>query len=419
MKKILIVGGGAAGMACGVFLADAGFEVELFEKNEKFGKKIYITGKGRCNFTNDCDFDTLMDSVKSNPKFLYSAFRGFLPQDAIGLFEDLGVRTKVERGNRAFPASDHASDIINALHRGMKKAGVHLHLNTAVASLLVEKEKVKGLVLEDGREILGDAVVVATGGLSYPSTGSTGDGYRFAKESGHTVTETMTSLVPLTVKEEYIIRMQGLSLKNVTLKLFKDKKKVYEGFGEMMFTHFGITGPLVLTASAEVGKMLSNQNLRAVIDWKPALNNKQLDERLLREFKGNENRIFRNGSAALLPQKAHSVFMDMMGDTAEKKIHDVTKKERNRFIDLLKNFPFTITGRRGYNEAVITKGGVKVGQIQPGSMESKLVDGLYFIGEVLDLDALTGGFNLQIAWSTAHQAALALKEKYQEEGHEY
>ena len=408
MSKILVVGGGAAGMAVSVFLAESGHQVHLFEKNEKLGKKVYITGKGRCNFTNACSMEELFNSIVRNGKFLYSAFYGYNNFDAIDFFERLGVRTKVERGDRVFPASDHASDLILAMERRMKELDVKIHLKSKVEKIISEGDRVKGILLENEASVKGDNVIIATGGLSYPTTGSTGDGYRFAKEMGHTVTELSPSLVPMETKEAYLSEMQGLSLRNVTMRLFDGKKTCYDGFGEMMFTHFGITGPLVLTASAVAGDYLKKGELRGEIDWKPALSPQQLDERILREFKGNENRQFKNILPSLLPAKSVSVFLELCQIPADKKIHDITKEERKDFVALLKHFPFTITGLRGYNEAIVTRGGVSVKEIHPRTMESKKVKGLYFIGEVLDADGLTGGFNLQIAWSTAYAAAGSL-----------
>ncbi|MCH1983595.1 NAD(P)/FAD-dependent oxidoreductase [Ruminococcus sp. OA3] len=408
MSKVLIIGGGAAGMAAAVFAAEAGHLVHLFEKNEKLGKKVYITGKGRCNFTNACSMEELFDSVIRNPKFLYSAFYGYNNFDAIEFFERLGVRTKIERGNRAFPVSDHASDIILGMERRMKELDVKIHLRSSVKKVLTDEKGAAGILLENDAVIAGDAVLVATGGLSYPTTGSTGDGYRFARECGHAVTGLRPSLVPMETDEDYIARMQGLSLRNVTLRMYADGKCCFEDFGEMLFTHFGITGPLVLTASARTGEYLQQGSLSCEIDWKPALSEEQLDDRILRDFTKNQNKQFKTVAQGLLPSKAMSVLLELWGSSPEKKIHEISREERLTFVKLLKHFPFTVTGLRGYNEAVVTTGGVAVKEINPKTMESKKVKGLYFIGEVLDTDALTGGFNLQIAWSTAYAAASAV-----------
>ena len=409
MAKIIIIGAGAAGMAASVFLAEQGHEVHVYEKNEKPGKKLFITGKGRCNLTNACDSDTFFASVVTNPKFLYSAFYGCTNQDILEFFRGLGLEVKEERGGRIFPVSDHSSDVIKVLERRMKQLGVRLHLEREVKNVLIRDtevgEKVRGVCLSDGETVEADRVIVATGGYSYRATGSTGDGYRFARETGHRVTELLPALVPMETKEEYIPRMQGLSLKNVSLVIRDGKKELYNAFGEMLFTHFGISGPLVLTASSYVGKRLQKKELSAFIDLKPALSEKQLDARLLREFEAGINKQFKNVAAGMFPAKMFPVIMELGGIPPEKKVHEITKKERQDFIRMVKQFPMTITGLRNFREAIITQGGVNVKDIDPKTMESKKVKGLYFIGEVLDLDAVTGGFNLQIAWSTAKAAA--------------
>ena len=425
MSKILIVGGGAAGMMAGVYLARAGHEVHILEKNEKLGKKVYITGKGRCNVTNNCDTEELFRAVMSNPKFLYSAFYSFTPQDVMEFFEEAGVPLKTERGNRVFPVSDHSSDIIRGLERELKKAGAHIHLRTEVKTVKVspyeepgvdEKKahhsQVTGVELADGSFMEGDHVLVATGGLSYQSTGSTGDGYRFAEETGHKVKELSPSLVPLKTKEDYIPRLQGLSLKNSELTIKSGKKVLFQDFGEMMFTHFGVTGPMILSASAHIGKQLQKSGeLNAYLDLKPALTMEQLDARILREFEAGQNKQFKNVIGVLFPSSLTPVMLELGGISPEKKIHDISREERMHFEELVKAFPFTINGMGEYKEAVITRGGVSVKDIQPGTMESRRVKKLYFIGEVLDLDAVTGGYNLQIAWSTAYLAAMALKNE--------
>lgn len=423
MSKILIIGGGAAGMMAGVYLARAGHEVHILEKNEKLGKKVYITGKGRCNVTNNCDTEELFRAVMSNPKFLYSAFYSFTPQDVMEFFEEAGVPLKTERGNRVFPVSDHSSDIIRGLERELKKAGAHIHLRTEVKTVKVspyeepdvdEKKahhsRVTGVELADGSFMEGDHVLVATGGLSYQSTGSTGDGYRFAEETGHKVKELSPSLVPLKTKEDYIPRLQGLSLKNTELTIKSGKKVLFQDFGEMMFTHFGVTGPMILSASAHIGKQLQKSGeLNAYLDLKPALTMEQLDARILREFEAGQNKQFKNVIGVLFPSSLTPVMLELGGISPEKKIHDISREERIHFEELVKAFSFTINGMGEYKEAVITRGGVSVKDIQPGTMESRKVKNLYFIGEVLDLDAVTGGYNLQIAWSTAYLAAMALK----------
>lgn len=410
MAKILIIGGGAAGMAAAAFLGEHGHQVHVFEKNEKLGKKLFITGKGRCNLTNSCDEETFFQSVVSNEKFLYSAFHGFSNEDAIAYFEQLGLPLKEERGGRIFPKSDHSSDVIKALEQRMKELDVKIHLNSLVKEILLQEtdegqKKVTGVLLENGQKIVGDKVIVATGGMSYQATGSTGDGYEFAKQAGHKVTTLRSALVPMETKEEYIPRMQGLSLKNVRFTVKDGKKVLYQDFGELLFTHFGISGPLVLTASSYLGKKLEKKELQGTIDLKAALTEEQLDARLLREFEAGKNKQFKNVISGMFPSKMFPVILELGKIPSEKKVNEITKAERMEFLRVVKNFPVTITGLRGFREAIITQGGVKTGEINPKTMESKKAQGLYFIGEVLDLDAVTGGFNLQIAWSTARAAA--------------
>ena len=411
MNKVIIVGGGAAGMLAGIIAARNGCQVVLYEKNEKLGKKIFITGKGRCNVTNNCDPEELLQAVKSNNKFLYSAFYSFNSQDMMALLEEAGVPLKTERGNRVFPLSDHSSDIIRGLERLLHRYDVHIRLRKEVQEILIEDGRAAGIRLKDGYEDRAQAVVVATGGLSYPTTGSTGDGYRFARETGHTVTDCMPSLVPLTVSEDYIGEMAGLSLRNVELTIRNGKKILYQDFGEMMFTHKGITGPLVLSASSSIGKQLKKQGtLEGYIDLKPALSSEQLDERILREFENAKNKQFKNVIGVLFPSSLTPVIIRLGGIPEDKVIHEISREERLNFVSIIKAFPFTIDGLGGYSEAVITKGGISVKEINPGTMESKKIPQLYFVGEVLDLDAVTGGYNLQIAWSTGYLAGMAVSE---------
>ena len=404
MAEVLIIGGGAAGMAAAVFAGEAGHHVRIFEKNEKLGKKLFITGKGRCNFTNACDMEELFHNVVSNPKFLYSAFYSFTNEQAIDFFERLGVRTKVERGNRAFPASDHSSDIIRGMERRMKELGVSIHLNTRVRELLEENESIVGICLENGKKIFGDHVILATGGCSYPVTGSDGDGYQMARQVGIPVTTLRPALVPLVVKEDYIPMLQGLSLRNVELTIRDKKKILYNGFGELLFTHFGISGPLVLSASSFVGKKLEEGPLQATIDLKPALTFEQLDQRLIREFEASRNKQFKNALGGLFPSKLVPVILALSEILPDKKVNEITREERQGFIRLMKSFPMTIVKTRGFGEAIVTQGGIDIRSIRPSTMETKQLRNLHVIGEVLDLDALTGGFNLQIAWSTAYAA---------------
>lgn len=414
MKKVIIVGGGAAGMAAAVFAGERGANVQLFEHNEKLGKKLFITGKGRCNFTNVCSENELLENVVSNARFLYSAFSDFNSQDAVDFFEGAGVKTKVERGRRAFPLSDHSSDIIRAMEKKMQLLGTKVSLRTRVEELIIEENKAVGVVLSGGEKVYADAVIVATGGLSYPSTGSTGDGYEFAKEVGLKVTECRPALVPLQTKEPYVKELQGLSLKNVTLTIKQEKKELYSAFGEMLFTHFGVSGPLVISASSKIGKKLEKGPLQAYIDLKPALTQEQLDARILKEFGENKNKQFKNVIASLFPAKLTPVMLELGDIDPFAPVNEVTKGKRRQFVELIKKFPFTITDLRPYSEAVVTQGGVSVREINPATMESKKIKGLYFIGEVLDVDAYTGGYNLQIAWSTAHKAAQALAAQEEE-----
>ena len=376
MKKVLVIGGGAAGMMAAVFAARGGREVHVFEKNEKLGKKLFITGKGRCNITNAGDMDTLFSSVISNPKFLYSAFYGFTNEQTIAFFEELGVPVKIERGNRVFPVSDHSSDVIGALSREMNRLGVEVHLHAEVEKILTDREdpeRIRGVRLKNGKEVAGDACIVATGGVSYPSTGSTGDGLRFAEELGLKVTELFPALVPMEVKEWYAKELQGLSLRNVTAAIYDGKKKLYEEFGEMLFTHYGVSGPIIISASSSVGKKLKEKELRLCIDLKPALSQEQLDQRILRDFEENRNKQFKNSVDRLFPAKLKPIMIELSGISAEKKVNEISKEERIRFVKLIKEFPMTLTGLRSYKEAIITKGGVSVKEIDPGTMESKKI----------------------------------------------
>ena len=414
MSHVIVVGGGAAGMFAAIAAAKNGHQVTLYEKNEKLGKKIFITGKGRCNITNAADMEELFDAVVTNSKFLYSSFYGYTNQNVIDFFEDAGVPVKIERGNRVFPISDHSSDVIRALEREMKKVGVKVCLNTEVKSVEAEKGKFNKVVLKDTTTQTADACIVATGGLSYRSTGSTGDGFRFAENVGHKVTQCFPSLVPMETKEPWICELQGLSLRNVEAKILDGKKELYKDFGEMLFTHFGVSGPLIISASSYVGKKFMDKNgqkkeLTFEIDLKPALTEEQLDQRVLRDFEENHNRQFKNAITKLFPTKLIPVMLELGGIDPEKKVNSIEKEERKQFVHLIKHFRMTLTGLRDYPEAIITKGGVNVKEIDPGTMESKLVKGLYFAGEVLDLDALTGGFNLQIAWSTGYAAGNAIQ----------
>lgn len=400
MSSVIVVGGGAAGMMAAIAAADRGDSVCLIEKNEKLGKKLFITGKGRCNVTNAAETETLLANVCTNPKFLYSAFYDFDNRAVMEFLEQAGCPLKIERGERVFPVSDHSSDVIAAFQRELKKRGVRILLGTEVKGLL-GTEKAEGVLLSDGKRMEAEKVVVCTGGVSYPSTGSTGDGYRFAAETGHKVIEPQPALVPFNIREKWCGELMGLALKNVRLSLECGGRRVYDGFGEMLFTHFGISGPLVLSASSyyRPGKEASVH-----LDLKPAMDLEQLDRRLIRDFEENHNRQFKNALGGLFPVRLIPVMVGNSGISAEKKVSEISREERRRFVGLIKDLPLTVSGTRGFAEAIITRGGVSVRDINPSTMESKKLKGLYFAGEVLDLDALTGGFNLQIAWSTGHLA---------------
>lgn len=400
-------------MMAAVSAADLGHQVTLLEQNEKLGKKLYITGKGRCNVTNGSDVEQLLAHVVSNPKFLYSAFYTFDSSRMMDFLESEGLALKTERGNRVFPLSDKSSDVIRTLQNALKTRKVKVELHTRVTGLRVQAAgQIAGVdLLRQGlkKTLSADAVIVATGGISYPSTGSTGDGYRFAQETGHTLVKCSPSLVPVTVREDYCKELQGLSLRNVSLRVFRNQTCLYMEQGEMLFTHFGVSGPLVLSAST----VLSGTDMAGVrmeIDLKPALSEAQLDERLLRDFAERKNMQFKNSLSKLFPAKLIPIVVSLSGIDPEKRINEVTKQERGRLLKLIKAFPLTPAGLRGYNEAIITKGGVSVKDVNPATMESRHCHGLYFAGEVLDLDAVTGGYNLQIAWSTGYLAGLSVSD---------
>ncbi|MBD5543299.1 MAG: NAD(P)/FAD-dependent oxidoreductase [Lachnospiraceae bacterium] len=415
MNKICIVGGGPAGMLAGIFAARAGSLVTLIEQNEKLGKKLFITGKGRCNVTNACQVEELFPNMVTNGKFMYSSFYGFDNNRIMDFFEELGVPLKVERGNRVFPVSDHSSDIIRALQYELRRLGVEVLLNTKVKELLFQegesgqKPRIKGVRLADGTALEADKVLLATGGLSYPSTGAAGDGHRMAKAAGHQVTACYPALVPLVIKEEWCHKLQGLSLKNVSAKVKQGKKVLYEGFGEMLFTHFGVSGPMMLTASSYLTKKLE-EPAELELDLKPALSEKQLDDRLLREFEANCNKQFKNILGSLFPAKLIPVMLQLSPIAPEKKCNEISREERKAFLGLIKHVTMTITGTRDFSEAIITQGGISIKEINPATMESKKTEGLYAAGELLDVDGVTGGFNLQIAWSTGYAAAMAMSE---------
>ena len=409
-EQIMVTGGGAAGMMAAIAAAQRGCDVLLTERNEKLGKKIYITGKGRCNVTNACDTEDVFKQIPRNARFLYSAVYTYDNFRVMDFFEQHHIPLKTERGGRVFPVSGHASDIIKALAQAMEHYHVKVRLNTRIRSITKQADGTFAAVDAAGNTYTAGKVIVATGGMAYPSTGSSGDGYQLAKRLGHTVTKTTRALVAMNTKEDYIPRLQGLSLKNVRARIYDGKKVVYDDFGEMMFTHFGVSGPLMLSASSLVNERLSAHPLQLYIDLKPALDEAQLDRRILRDFDAFYSRQLKNACSRLLPAKLIPVVIAVSGISPEKKVYEITKTERGRLLAVLKRFPATLTGFRDFPEAVITRGGVHVREVNASTMESGLVSGLYFAGEILDVDALTGGYNLQIAWSTGYLAGMSAAE---------
>lgn len=400
---VIIIGGGAAGALAGIYCGMWGKKTLIFEPNGKIGKKLAITGKGRCNVTNNCSNDELMKNIPVNSRFLYSAFSQYSTEDVMNFFENAGVPLKTERGNRVFPQSDKASDIVSALERELKNNNVKI-IKESVTRILIDDGVCVG-VEAGGKEYSSYSVLIATGGKSYPGTGSTGDGYKLAEQAGHTVTKLKPSLVPIVCEEKYCSDMMGLSLRNVTLSLYDNDKKIFSELGEMLFTHFGVSGPLVLSASSHIAQMEKGR-YKMYIDLKPGLSEQQLDARILRDFGDNINRIFGNSLSKLLPAKLVPVAVRLSGIEGERKVNQITREERMAFVRLLKKFPLTVKDFRPIEEAIVTSGGISVREINPKTMASKLVDGLFFAGEVIDVDAYTGGFNLQIAFSTAYCAAL-------------
>lgn len=408
MSNVAIIGGGAAGMLAAIGAKIAGHNVTIIEKNEKLGKKMYITGKGRCNITNASDMDEIFKNVVKNNKFLYSAFYTFSNDDIVNILHEEGIETKIERGNRVFPVSDKSSDVILGLSKRLRNLNVDIMYNTQVKRVIMDNNAVAGVELVNGKQMAFDAVVIATGGYSYQTTGSNGDGYKFAKDCGHTVTDIYPSLVPFNVNESYIKELQGVSLKNVKGSFFIGNKCIYSDFGEMLFTHFGVSGPIVLSASSCITEKIEKQDVYMEIDLKPALSFDELDARVMKDFSKNINKDFRNSLNELLPKKMIPVIIELSQIDPFKKVNEITKEERKRLVTLLKQFRFKLASTRGFNEAIITRGGVNVKEINPATMESKIVSGLYFAGEVIDVDALTGGYNLQIAYSTGYLAGISI-----------
>lgn len=424
MSRVIVIGGGAAGMMAAVAAAQTGCQVTLYEQNEKLGKKLFITGKGRCNLTNACDTTELFGNIIRNSKFMYSAIYGFDNFRVMDFFESQGMKVKTERGNRVFPVSDHSSDVIAALKRALEQNHVRICLNTRIQSILthaVEPSKeadtapkrIAGVLLANGRREEASAVILATGGCSYSSTGSTGDGYHFARDLGHTIIDYHPSLVPFTAKEDYVRELMGLSLKNVKVTISDGRKRLFSDFGEMLFTHFGVSGPLILSASSLVNDAILKRNLQMEIDLKPALSKEQLDHRIVRDFEEGMNKQFSNAITKLYPSKLIPVMIQLSKIPPDKRVNEITKEERLRLVTCTKQFPVTLTGLRGFEEAIITRGGVNTKEVNPSTMESRLLQGLYFAGELLDVDALTGGFNLQVAWSSGYLAGLSAGEAVQ------
>lgn len=406
MKKVIVIGGGPAGMMAAIESAkNPNNEVTLLEKNDKLGKKLFITGKGRCNVTNNKDISEFFDNIPTNSTFLYSSLYSYTNLDTINFFESLGVPLKVERGDRVFPKSDKSSDIIKAFEKELSNKNVHIMLNSTIKDIVTENNTILKVILKNGKEIKGDYFILATGGLSYPQTGSTGEGLSFSEKLGHKIVEPKPSLIPIELKEEWIKELQGLSLKNVSLSIKNKNKTLYEDFGEMLFTHFGISGPIVLSGSHVVN---SNSNLKAFINLKPALTEEELDKRIQKDFSKYLNKDFKNALNDLLPQRLISIIIKLSNISEDKKVNSITKEERKRLVHLIQNFELNIKGLRPIKEAIVTSGGVSVKDIDPSTMKSKIINNLSFAGEMIDVDAYTGGFNIQIALSTGFIAGSSI-----------
>ena len=410
MSNVIVIGGGPAGMISAISSAENGNNVTIIEKMNSCGKKLLITGKGRCNITNSADLNGFIENTPTNPKFIYGAFSNFTNQDIIDLLEKEGVKTKVERGGRVFPVSDKSKDVLDALLKILNRLNVKIICNKEVSKILVKDGQVNGVKLKDGKELSCDKVILATGGKSYPVTGSTGDGYILSKELGHTIIDLKPSLIPLVSNDGVCKDLQGLSLKNVSIKLKYNDKIIYQDFGEMLFTHFGVSGPIILSASSylirykNIDELLKEKSIKLYIDFKPALSEEKLDLRILRDFDEFKNKEFKNSLDKLLPQKLIPVIIEKVGIDQYKRVNEITKEERLKLVKTLKCFEISISGVRPIEEAIVTSGGVDTKEINPKTMESKIVKGLFFAGEIIDVDSLTGGFNLQIAWSTGFTA---------------
>ena len=412
MAKVIVIGAGPAGIMAAIH-ASKKHNVTILDGNDRIGKKLFITGKGRCNVTNSKDISEFFDYIPGNPHFLYSALYSYTNEDTMNFFENVGIKLKVERGGRVFPMSDKSSDIIKGLSIGLKESNVQVKLNSKVTNIIYDANKIVGVEINNSTKLYGDYFIIATGGASYPLTGSRGEGQKFAKKLGHTIIELKPSLVPIELNEPWLKDLMGLSLKNVEIRMQCGKKTWYEGFGEMLFTHFGVSGPLILSASSFYSKNISKRKgddeVKLFLDLKPALTPEQLDKRLLRDFEEAKNKQFKNALDHLFPAKLIPVMIELSGISPEKKVNEISREERKAFGMLIKALPMTVTGTRSFAEAIITQGGISVKDINPSTMESRLVKHLYFAGEVLDLDAMTGGFNLQIAWSTGHLAGESIQ----------
>lgn len=405
MKKVIVVGGGASGMMAAIKAAEKGEDVTLIEKNEKLGKKIFITGKGRCNVTTNKDIEEIIKNIPGNGNFMYSALYTFTNIDLMNMIQAKGIKLKVERGERVFPESDKSSDIIKCFELYLRENNVNVMLNTKVTDIYYDNERISGVEVNNSTKIKCDTVIVATGGKSYPFTGSTGDGYIFAKKLGHSIRDIKPSLIPLVAKEEWIRDLMGLSLKNIEIAVKAKNKVIYKDFGEMLFTHFGVSGPIILSASRKVSEYLPGE-VQLSIDLKPALSFEELDNRIIKDFQKVKNKQFKNSLDELLPQKLIPVIIELSGIEENKQVNSITKEERQIIVKLLKSFSLTIIGTRPIEEAIITRGGVNVKELDPRTMESKIIKNLYFVGELLDVDALTGGYNLQVAFSTGYCAGI-------------
>lgn len=410
MKKVVIIGAGPAGMTAAYSASQRGIDVVLVEKNERVGRKLLITGKGRCNITNNCEIEELIENVNTNGKFLYSAFYTFTNDAVMEMFENLGVRLKTERGNRVFPESDRAMDVVDAMSRLIKRKNIKLVTGKTVKNIKEKNGRVESVVLSDGKEIKTDAVIIATGGASYPRTGSTGDGYKLAERLGHKITPLKPSLIGLEIQEDFATRLKGLSLRNVAINVYgKKNKKIYDDFGEMEFTDYGVDGPIIKSASC-IMRYLSKESYKISLDLKPALDHEKLDKRVQRDFQKYINKKFENSLSDLLPSKMIPVVIELSGINPTTPVNSITKEERKNLVNVIKNIEMNVKRYRPMDEAIVTSGGVKTSEINSSTMESKLVGGLYFAGEVIDVDAYTGGFNLQIAFSTGYLAGMCVCE---------